>query len=617
MRMSMNLMPLDRLGPREIAPGLVRFGVFLPWVGTNDGNRLTLRIIHEDDQFLREIPPLDFPMNHTMDAAYGDYWSVEVGFNPADRPTPASRWGAPGTYVYRFVLESPLVPRPIDWIVDPFAREFGIGKLSAFTLGHAPHAWSADEAAWTTPPIEELIVYEIMLHEFSGNLVEAEKRLAYLADLGVNAVEVMPITNVEATLNWGFEPIGYFGVDERFGNRAAFERFVDRAHQHGVAVILDVVYGHTGAHFPYEYVYSRLGYHENPFMGSFAADMFGPGTDWNRAFVRDYFFTVNHFWLEKCHVDGYRYDCVPNYWDGPTGSGYAHLVYETYRHVARQDPAGPWRRFFAGDDLGLIQCAEQLEDPKGVVWTTYTNSTWQNATLDSARSVAHGDRGRLYDMGMRLGLDGYPERIAHSGDSIPKSAFQYIENHDHSRFPANFGIVTGDDPLFDKADRSRWFKVQPYLIGLLAGRGIPLLWQGQELAADNVVPDRGFARIGVMRPMPWEYFYDEFGRGVLRLVRRMTAIRKSARELHSGDFYLHNDWERYQSRGILLFSRASGERVSLVALNFTDADATVPFAFNRGGTWTEQIHGQDDFTVAAGDERWLHVPSNYGRIWRA
>ena len=286
----------------------------------------------------------------------------------------------------------------------------GSGGFRRLTLNFQDHVWSASESAWKTPRLKELIVYEVMLHEFRGDLEHAAERLPYLADLGINCIEVMPITNVEAKLNWGFEPIGFLGVDERFGNRINFQRFVDIAHQNGIAVILDVVYGHTGANFPYEYVYSRLGYRENPFMGSFAKDMFGPSTDWTRPIVRDYFFTVNHFWLEKCHVDGYRYDCVPNYWDGPTGVGYSDLVYETYKFVNAQAGAGHWQRFSDGSDLNLIQCAEQLEDPKGIVWQTYTNSTWQNETLVSAQAVAHGDRGRLYDLGLRLGLDGFPKR---------------------------------------------------------------------------------------------------------------------------------------------------------------------------------------------------------------
>ena len=611
----MQLLPMSTLGPREVSPNVVRFGLLLPWVSAADGHQVSVKIIHETDQFLQDIPAREFPLTHSVHPQYGDFWSAEIAIDPTGRPTPSSDWGSPGTYVYRYQLRSPLVSDPIDWIVDPFAREFGIGRLSAFTVGFENHVWSPGESSWRTPPLNRLIVYELMLHEFQGDLRGATKRLEYLADLGVNCVEVMPISNVEATLNWGFEPIGFFGVDERFGNRADFQAFVDAAHGHGIAVMLDVVYGHTGLHFAYEYVYSRLGYHENPFMGAFAANMFGPSTDWRRPFVRDYFFTVNQFWLDACHVDGFRYDCVPNYWDGPVGVGYANLVYETYQSVKAQSVADHWRRFDQGGTLTLIQCAEQLEDPTGVVRQTHSNSTWQNGTLDAARAVAHGDRGRLYQLGMSLGLDGYPGETTHNQDVLPKSAFQYLENHDHSRFLTHFGIIRSDDPLFDRADRSRWFKLQPFLIGLFTGRGIPLLWQGQELAADNVVPERGYARIGLMRPVRWEFFYDEDGRHVLGLVRRLTRLRRDHDEFSTGSYYFHNDWARYQSRGILLFSRQTNQRYSLVALNFTDQEQRVMFAFPITGSCTEQLHGQDNFQAFANETRTLVVPGNYGRIW--
>jgi 1,4-alpha-glucan branching enzyme len=304
--------------------------------------------------------------------------------------------------------------------------------------------------------------------------------------------------------------------------------------------------------------------------------------------------------MTKCHIDGFRYDCVPNYWDGPTGVGYANLVYETSKL------GGP----------SLIQCAEQLEDPKGVVWQTYSNSTWQDETLGAAKAVAHGDRDRLYDLGMRLGLDGYPDEVKQNQETLLKSAFQYLENHDHSRFLTEFGILREDDRLFDKADRSKWYKAQPYLIALFAAKGIPLLWQGQELGADNVMPERGFARIGVLRPMPWELFYDDYGRGILGLVRKLTRIRRANSELQHGDYYFYNDWAAYQSAGALLFSRSTPAGFTLAAMNFTDTDISVDFAFSRSGTYTELLHGQDVFIANMGDQRRLTIPSNYGRLWR-
>ena len=143
-------------------------------------------------------------------------------------------------------------------------------------------------------------------------------------------------------------------------------------------------------------------------MGPFAKDMFGPSTDYNRKFTRDFYFTVNHYWLERYHVDGIRYDCVPNYYDGFTGIGYSNLVYNTYKKIKETNGNDHWQRFFHGNKFHLIQCAEQLEVPVEVVEKTYSNCTWQNETLNAARGTINGQFGGLHDFGMRLGLWGFP-----------------------------------------------------------------------------------------------------------------------------------------------------------------------------------------------------------------
>ncbi len=611
----MQLLPLSRLGPREIAPGVVQFGLLLPWVSAADGNSLSLRIIHEQDQFLQDIPPLDVMLEHSVDPAYGDYWSTRITIDPRDRPRPHSAWGLPGTYVYRYRLTSPLRAEPLDWIIDPYAREFGVGKLSAFTLGYQDYTWSANEAAWRTPALHDLVMYELMLNEFGGGIDGAIEHLSYLADLGVNCVEVMPVTNVGMEVDWGFLPVGYFGVDERFGNRKDFQRFVDAAHQNGIAVILDSVYGHTSEQFPYQYVYAALGYHENPFMGPFAKDYFGCSTDFNRALTRDFYFTVNQHWLEAYHVDGFRYDCVPNYWDGPTGNGYAKLTYETYQTVRASGGIGHWQRLLTGGEVRLIQCAEQLEDPVGVLEGSYSNCTWQNGTYGTACAVAHGDRGAITQLGFAFGLNGYPQEITANHDRLEKTALQYLENHDHSRFLCNFGVIAGDNELFSRADRSLWYKVQPYLIGMFTARGIPMLWQGQEFGSDTAVPDSGLGRVMMFRPVRWDLFYDDAGRAIVTLVRKLVRLRRDGEQFRSGDHYFYDDWEQYQAKGLLLFSRSGGARFSLVALNFTGQDQTARFRFARAGVYREELYGEESFTAGQEEERELQIPSNFGRVW--
>jgi len=613
----MKLMPLQNLGAREISPGVIQFGVYFPWVSSQDGNRIFVKIIHENDQFLQAVQPLSFELTHAIDPTYSDYWSCQV--NIPQTPGPAgSSWGKQGTYVYRYEVHSPTVGI-LDWVVDPFGREFGTGKLSAFTLGYQDHPWSNNEATWKTPPMDELIVYELQLEEFGIGIDGTIDKLDYLADLGINCLEIMPISNVAMRVDWGYMPVGYFGVDERFGNRADFQRLVDAAHQHGIAVILDAVYGLTDGSFTYSDLYRRLGYVQNPFLGAFGKDYFGESTDFSRQFTQDFFFSVNYLWLDRFHVDGFRYDCVPEFWDGPTGVGYANLVFNTYQAVKEAIPAGGhWQRFTNAGQINLIQCAEQLEDPQGILNQSYSNATWQNSLLGASQAVAHGSLGSLSDMGTQLGLIGYPEQLAQNGDTLHKSVFQYIENHDHERFVCNFGLDNSGEVLLQDGDRSLWYKVQPYFIGMLTGKGVPMLWQGQEFGENYWVPPGGIGRVLLFRPVRWDYFYDEVGKQVISLVRRLIRLRKQFTEFQKGSHYFYNQWDQYQSHGLLLFSRSSGNRFSLIALNFTDSDQTVPFWFPLDGNYQELLDGQagDSLTgVIANNPVQLHIPSNYGRIW--
>lgn len=102
----MQVLPLEKLGPREVAgqSGVVEFGLFLPWVSAVQGNPLYLKIIHEQDQFRQQIQPCEFELSPSPDPVYGDYCSVAVDLPGHPLPHPGSAWGSPGRYVYRYYL---------------------------------------------------------------------------------------------------------------------------------------------------------------------------------------------------------------------------------------------------------------------------------------------------------------------------------------------------------------------------------------------------------------------------------------------------------------------------------------------------------------------------------
>ncbi len=120
----------------------------------------------------------------------------------------------------------------------------------------------------------------------------------------------------------------------------------------------------------------------------------------------------------------------------------------------------------------------------------------------------------------------------------------------------------------------------------------------------------------LLRPVRWDYFYDEIGRRLVTLVRRLLDLRRHHPHLRSGDHYFYNDSARYQAKRVLLFSRADESRFTLVALNFGDIEQVVPFRFPIAGDYREELHGADNLHGVSPDaDQLLTIPSNYGRIW--
>ena len=619
----MKYLPMNKLGALEGSPRIIQFGIFLPGIDSAAGYTVSVKIIHEKDQYIQAAQTAVVPQAHSIDAMYGDYWSGQIDLNVASPPTGSTSFGQPGKYVYRYLIHSP-TRGDIDFIIDPFSREVGVGRLSAITIGNTPYVFSANETKWKTPPLKNAIIYELMISEFRNDIDRTIKQLPYLADLGINCIEVMPVSNVLASIDWGYDPIGYFCLAERFGKTSDFREFVDQCHQSGIAVVIDSVYGHTGGDFAYTQLYGALqGDLPNPFNGG--TGDYGTLNDFSKQLTQDYFYSVNQFWLDTFHVDGFRFDDVPEYWDTPTGPGYANLVYSTYQFVkSKAGATDHYQRFFdSAGNVNLIQIAEYLPNPPEILYGSYSTGTWQDGTLGSAANCAAGVPGAIEQLGTQLGLLGYPTSVTVNADTLPKTALQYVENHDHQRFICTFGTVPVDndphDVLLQQGDRDgKWFKVQPYLIALMTAKGTPLLSEGQEFCENYWIPSSGYGRVMLYRPVRWNYFYDDDGRPIIRLLRKLTKIRRGGAQFTDGQHYFYNDYGNFNSKGLLAFSRQLPNTFSLVVVNFTDQEQTTMVTLPADGDYVEQIEGAQNLTGAvAGIPQVITVPSNYGCIWTA
>lgn len=168
------------------------------------------------------------------------------------------------------------------------------------------------------PDPSNLTIYEMLFRDFTGTEGAAEgngtirsamKQLWYLKDLGVNAVEVMPVMEFNGNNSWGYNPNFYFALDKAYGSPRDFKLFVDACHRAGIAVILDVVFNQSDGLHPW---YQMYDINSNPFYNATAPHDYSVLNDWKQEnpLVRQQFKDVLQYWLTVYNVDGFRFDLV-------------------------------------------------------------------------------------------------------------------------------------------------------------------------------------------------------------------------------------------------------------------------------------------------------------------
>src|SRR5690606_35828196 len=172
---------------------------------------------------------------------------------------------------------------------------------------HPAFAW--DDDGWRGLDRDNVTLYELHVGTFTpeGTFRAATERLPQIAELGVAAIQVMPVADFAGDRNWGYDGVSLFAPSRAYGRPEDFRAFVNEAHRLGLGVVLDVVYNHFGPDGAYHAAFSP-GYfterHQTPWGAAINLD--GPGSE----HVREFFFQSAAQWLRDYHVDGFRLDAV-------------------------------------------------------------------------------------------------------------------------------------------------------------------------------------------------------------------------------------------------------------------------------------------------------------------
>lgn len=553
-----------------------------------------------------EFDTSDLPRVKLEKDSHG-YWSKEI-----DQITPGTR--------YRFILDDKIT-RP-----DPSSRAQpdGVHSWSEVEDEHN-HVWG--DSDWEGIALQDMIIYELHIGTFTteGTFESAISKLDHLVDLGINAIEIMPISQFPGNRNWGYDGVYPYAAQHSYGGSKGLKALVDACHQRGIAVILDVVYNHMGPE------------------GNYLAD-FGPyftdrhSTPWGKAInfddaysdhVRGYFLRNALMWLDDFHIDALRLDAVHAIID----SGATHFLKELRQNVDELQIKNQRRYFLiAESELNDVKIIDSYD--KGGYGL---DAQWADDFHHAVHTLATGEEEGYYsDYGkiehlakaFRQGFvyDGIyssfrKKTVGNNPQSIQSSRFVIcIQNHDQignrmlgerlsqlvsfemlkltastmllspytpmlymgeeygERHPFLYFISHGDPGLVEavRKGRSNEFKA--------------FKWKGQ-------VPDPQAEETFNQSKLKWDFDNDPEQKSLFTYYQYLISLRKQG--MFSAFYSRHLDTEVHEEQKLLIIRSKDaipGIGILLVVFNFSKEHQHV--------------------TMPASYERWYKICSSSDERWR-
>lgn len=445
----------------------------------------------EDGGLMQRAHSMAFGSEVTKDGVRFAFWAptaqeVSLVLDGADHPMPEAGAGwrrltvpnAGGGARYGYRIDGDLV------VPDPASR-FQPDDVSGFSEVIDPRAYDWTDSAWTGRPWEEVVLYELHVGTATpqGTYAALEGKLEDLRDLGITAIELLPLADFKGTRNWGYDGVLPYAPDSVYGRPDDLKRLIDKAHALGLMVFLDAVYNHFGPAGNYLNAYAKTFFterHQTPWGAGINFD----GETSGRV-VRDFFIENSLYWLEEFHFDGLRFDAVHAILDDSEKHFIGELA-ETIRarlpgrhiHLVLENEANQ-ARWLERDPQGeAIQHNAQWADDLHHCWhvlLTGEDAGYYASFAD--KPVEHLARclseGFAYQGEPFPTLDNHPrgEPSAH----LPPSAFvTFLQNHDQ------VGNRALGERLSDLCDPQ---KLALARAGLILSPQIPMLWMGEEWSA--------------------------------------------------------------------------------------------------------------------------------------
>lgn len=453
--------------------------------------------------------------------------------------------------------------------IDPRAQAVTNSIGNGLTYDHSAFDWQGDN--FTTPGLHELVIYETHIGSFvddgedgPADLTDLTSKIGYLKDLGINAVELMPLMEFAGDYSWGYNPAHIFAVESSYGGPDALKTFIREAHKNGIAVIIDVVYNHFG---PSDLsLWQFDGWSENDKGGIYFYQDWRSSTPWGdtrpdygRQEVRDFILDNARMWLCDYHADGLRLDMTPymrtvDGFSGDIPDGWT-MMHDVGALVRSEFP-------------GRITIAEDLHNTPAVTSTDEggMDAQWDCEFVHPVRAALTTPDDAHRSISTVAGA--ITHRYHHPFDRVI-----YTESHDE--------VANGSARIPTEVDANNadgWAAQKRATLGaalVLTAPGVPMLFQGQEFLEDEWFRDT--------IPLDWEHAWQF--RDITQMFRDLISLR---RNLYGDAPGLSGPETAVvcadEGAKVLAFTRGTLDgSQTLVAANFSTNPASVSIDFS--GQW--------------------------------
>ncbi|MBK8788471.1 MAG: fibronectin type III domain-containing protein [Chitinophagaceae bacterium] len=526
-----------------------------------------------------------YQMNKTPDGNY--FWITLTGLTPGQE------------YGYQYLVDNTIrtadpytqkVLDPDDQFINattypglkPYPTGLTTGQVGIIQTAEPQYNWQVNN--FVKPDKKNLVVYELLIRDFTAehsyqSLIDS---LLYLKNIGINAIELMPINEFDGNESWGYNPSFYFAPDKYYGTKNKLKEFIDKCHQNGIAVILDVVYNHCTGNAPQAKMYWDAANNRpapnNPWLNPTAPHAYAFFNDFNHTSTATQYLTqrsLNH-WLSEYKIDGYRFDLAKGFTQTSSNTttieNYdASRVANLKRYYDGTLPTYPGT-YMILEFLGTLPSQEEQEyAAHGFMLWGNSNFTYNQCTMGF---VATSDISAIsYNS---------PQR----GFNNP-AVMGYMESHDEERNMyknITFGNSAGSYNVRNlntalarvEAAATVFFTVPgPKMIWQFGERGydIPLTFGGSNVAN---------------KPPHWEYMLVPERVHLYNTYKSIIQLRLSNPAVFNNTSFTYD----FNSGLVKVFQiadpNAAGKKVTVVA-NFDVVAQTKTVTFQSAGDWTNYI----------------------------